>query len=106
MIMVGLERASFSDLENNGSRPPLLASIQPKQQRKISPEAAFVRLWRKVAATKTSPANRINIMARTGARGGVVTAELSFRSSRLSANESIGGRAPFGLITPKFKQNF
>ena len=39
-------------------------------------------------------------------RGGEEAAELSFWSSRLSANESIGGRAPFGLITPKFKQNF
>ena len=72
---------------------------------KISSEASFDRLWRKVAAIKTSPVDCINIMARDRAetRGGRGSA-LIFSASRLSRNEGIRIRAGFGLITPKLNQ--
>jgi hypothetical protein len=66
-------------------------------ERKISSEASFDRLWRKVAAIKTSPMNRINIMARDGAeacggRGGALNfSTLVCHQTRASESEQASG---------------
>ena len=55
------------DLENNASDHPFSPASSRNSKEKLSSEASFDQLWRKVAAIKTSLVDRINIMARDGA---------------------------------------